>query len=749
MTKYYHLGADIYDFDTTVYVDRAQDKVLLDYLNQPNNNQLAAIIGCRQSGKTSLVRRLIDSLPKPDWLSVFVDLREYHSYEEQSLKLLPLFTKRFCEKLSEISYEQGNQAAKVQFEVISQWYNCLSDDDLLCAYPKIDEILRSTLYCLLSAHRRILIVLDEFEGISLVAKDYQQFLILIGRYVNEPAFTNIHWICTSLYQPFYDFDILQPSKFPTHPIELNEFDLSDTTITQWSEGLSHLNSEKKREITRYVLKQTGGQAYLTAKLLDKLVHRQGDNLEDVAAVIDELLLEGDPHFNTGLEIIKANHMLALRAIYAAIDLYLHGELPTDKTVKTLLLSSGLVKESRNKQCLEVKSPIYQRFFDEQWFKDAISRCSMSVINEPQIKRRDKKSILVINAGGTMGMEVNMDDGTVHEPTHELSWLKHFPRINSLAIIDYREVFAPTDGANIGYIEWRKIANTIYESKDNIDGVVVVHGTDTLAYTASAVAFALGDALPFPVVFTGSQAPYNVAHADAEVNLMRACMVASLGDELPEVVICFNDEVYRAVRAQKRNDFSFSGFHSPSYPAVARIGQSVKLNDVSIIKNPTSWRLKNHFEHRVFRISQFPGLNKNDLMLLLERSDNKGYIIESLGIGNLPTTNNEYYLNDFIREATARGIPVLISSALPIAPEFLPLYSAASGPIQAGAIPTGNMTPAAALTKFMWVLAQHSKHQLDPNTIATTIKQKILQPLIGEVTPFSVLYEQTTEEIYHE
>ena len=273
------------------------------------------------------------------------------------------------------------------------------------------------------------------------------------------------------------------------------------------------------------------------------------------------------------------------------------------------------------------------------------------------------------------------------------------------------------------------------------GIVIIHGTDTIAYTASAVAFALGPYLPVPVVFTGAQSPNNVAHGDSSPNFLRACRVAADG-KLNEVVVVFNDRILRAVRTEKRHDYLFDGFHSPSFAELGKIGESIQYTTMPPLTEQTNyhfqndkkqrltlqnWPLRNQYCGNILHISQAPGVNPAFWLNIVENQCLDGVFIESLGIFNLPIEGDSSY-EPLITAAITRNIPVLVSSRYPIRPEFRTNYTPAQKAEQLGGMIAGNMTVAAALTKFMWALAQ-VKSDVNPNA---ALKQLLANSYIGEI-----------------
>src|SRR6185312_4836079 len=204
-----------------------------------------------------------------------------------------------------------------------------------------------------------------------------------------------------------------------------------------------------------------------------------------------------------------------------------------------------------------------RVFDESWIELQLRQLSLlsaqggrvSVVENP------RPQVLVLNLGGTLGMEFDSLEKRFVSPENPAALFAQITHLDQ--IIQPRietPIAKPTDGANITPADWITVAKTIYRFRNqDIAGVLVVTGTDTLAYVASAVAFALGRGLRFPVVFTGSQTAIKERHGDAQSNMLRAAMVATLGERLPEVVIVFHEYVLRAVRADKIDDFRFDAF----------------------------------------------------------------------------------------------------------------------------------------------------------------------------------------------
>jgi L-asparaginase len=284
-------------------------------------------------------------------------------------------------------------------------------------------------------------------------------------------------------------------------------------------------------------------------------------------------------------------------------------------------------------------------------------------------------------------------------------------VRDIANARFQPVFEdPRDSANVVPEDWRRIALAVHEQvrDPSVAGVVVAHGTDTLAYTASAVAYALGKNLTKPVVFTGSQATLKVHHGDAVINLQRACkLAADAGGRLPEVVVCFGDTVLRACQAQKRDDRRFDAFESPLSPPLAILTEEIEYNSRVIQAHhdpPPPIDIRADFDSHILSIAQVPGLRPSLYEPVLASERVSGIIVQSLGAGNLPT-QKDYSLVSFIERAVAMDIPVVLGSLYPVLSSNPSKYAPAQEAHKAGALPAFNVTLPALVTKFAWILGR--------------------------------------------
>ena len=227
--------------------------------------------------------------------------------------------------------------------------------------------------------------------------------------------------------------------------------------------------------------------------------------------------------------------------------------------------------------------------------------------------QSKANILLIYTGGTIGMVKDPDSGVLKAFNFN-KLLKNIPELKLLdceiATVSFEN---PIDSSNMNIKEWIKIANIIQENYINHDGFVVLHGSDTMSYSASALSFMLEN-LDKPVVFTGSQLPIGDLRTDAKENLITAIQVASLRDKnqsiIKEVCLYFEYKLYRGNRATKISAEHFNAFASPNFPSLAESGVHLKINEPILLKpNSKKLQVNSNFDDNVFILKVFPGINK--------------------------------------------------------------------------------------------------------------------------------------------
>lgn len=340
-----------------------------------------------------------------------------------------------------------------------------------------------------------------------------------------------------------------------------------------------------------------------------------------------------------------------------------------------------------------------------------------------------KKVVIFGFGGTIAM-VPDESGTLAPAKSIEELVSYVPQLDTMADIELIQL-ENRDSTNINPSHWGELAQKIYDFSDKCDAVIVTHGTDTISYTASATALALGTNLEIPVIFTGSQLPMADAGNDARFNLensMKAALQA-IDENIAEVMIVFSDRVLRASRTIKMSEARFDAFDSPAYPALAQItATGVSFSPVAMKKsgqNGNKVMPLTSFNRGIFTIDLTPGLNPKILSSLIKTGQCEALLLKSLGAGNVPS-EDEYSLLPVIEEATAVNIPVLISTKFVGGKTIPELYEPGKKALEAGAIPTGDMTDVMAQVKLMWLLAQG----LDS---LEKLKQAVLHDYVGEVS----------------
>lgn len=304
---------------------------------------------------------------------------------------------------------------------------------------------------------------------------------------------------------------------------------------------------------------------------------------------------------------------------------------------------------------------------------------------------------MISTGGTLTS--SQGDAGISPKLHGKDILKRIIGLTAGFTIDQEELFM-VDSSNMQPEEWGILAERIFHQRGNYDGIVVIHGTDTLAYTASALSFAL-IGIDIPVVLTGSQISIENPIADAMENCRAALHMAASGQ--PGVYVAFNRKIIMGTRASKVRTRSFDAFESINYPYAARIdsGGLVRNPFISVIKNGEC-HLRNHFCTDVFLLKIFPGISP-DIFSHLERMGIRGVYVEGFGIGGLPVIRRN--LTEAIGKAVSGGMVVAVGSQCLYEGSDFSVYEVGRKTLNRGVIETGNMTTEAAVTKLMWALGE--------------------------------------------
>ncbi len=322
---------------------------------------------------------------------------------------------------------------------------------------------------------------------------------------------------------------------------------------------------------------------------------------------------------------------------------------------------------------------------------------------------NQASVLVIYTGGTIGMCKDKITGTL-KPVNFKELHQYIP---SLDLFNFRidsYSFDPIiDSANMQPHLWIKLAEVIEQNYETYDGFVILHGSDTMAYTASALSFMLEN-LNKPVILTGSQLPLGMVRTDGRENFITALEIAAAKSEetplVPEVAIYFENQLFRGNRTHKFNAENFEAFKSVNYPTLADVGVNIRYHHNQIRKpNFKKLRVYKKLDTSVAVIRLFPGLQQDVLHAMLQIPGLKAVILETYGAGNAPT---ETWFVHELKEAIERGLIILNISQCRGGSVEMGKYETSSELREIGLLNGGDMTTEAAIAKLMVTLGHFSK-----------------------------------------
>ncbi|WP_373495603.1 asparaginase [Aquiflexum sp.] len=336
------------------------------------------------------------------------------------------------------------------------------------------------------------------------------------------------------------------------------------------------------------------------------------------------------------------------------------------------------------------------------------------------------SVLIIYTGGTLGMAYDESGALV--PFNFGQIMEKIPNLTSMnvaiTVISFPE---PIDSSNVNMQHWVDMAYIIYENYDSYDGFVILHGTDTMAYSASMLSYMLRG-LSKPVVFTGAQLPISAMRSDARENLMTALEIATAkangNPVVPEVCIFFNHILLRGNRSKKVQSIHFDAFESENYPALAEAGIIIDYNYAAIKPFEEGKKLKfyNRLDNRVMVIKLFPGITSKILDSCFDIDGMRGVVLETYGSGNSPS---ESWFIDSLDRAVKKGLIILNVSQCNGGRVIQGRYQTSKDLKKIGVLSGGDITTEAAVTKMMFLLANEKED--------SEIRRKLITPMIGEMS----------------
>lgn len=340
----------------------------------------------------------------------------------------------------------------------------------------------------------------------------------------------------------------------------------------------------------------------------------------------------------------------------------------------------------------------------------------------------KASLLLIYTGGTIGMKEDINDQTL-KPFDFSQIVEEVPEIRKFAFKIDSYTFDPLiDSSDVEPSLWQSLASLISDRYEDYDGFIILHGTDTMSYSASALSFML-DGLTKPVIFTGSQLPIGVPRTDGKENLILAVEIASAKDidghaKVPEVCVCFGSMLMRGNRTSKVNADVFRAFCSPNFPALAEAGINIRYAE-ELIRKPLDWyqslKINSKLDTRVGILKIHPGITPEVVRYFLYSPETRAVIIETYGSGNAPS--GQWFV-DIVREAVESGKIIVNVTQCLTGTVNMNIYATGKYLEKAGVVNGYDSTTESALAKLFFLMGKSPDNEWVRQMMARNLKGEI-------------------------